>query len=62
MLIGGDEESRRYPYWRRNRWVFPFANLLCGFGFSLAWPFVPLMVRGLGVRRSEEHTSELQSH
>jgi MFS family permease len=54
MLIGGDEESRRYPYWRRNRWVFPFANLLCGFGFSLAWPFVPLMVRGLGVRENLE--------
>ena len=49
-----DEESRQYPYWRRNRWVFPFANVLCGFGFSLAWPFVPLMVRGLGVRENLE--------
>jgi MFS transporter, DHA1 family, multidrug resistance protein len=49
-----DEESRHYPYWRRNRWVFPFANVLCGFGFSLAWPFVPLMVRGLGVRENLE--------
>ena len=49
-----DEESRRYPHWRRNRWVFPFANVLCGFGFSLAWPFVPLMVRGLGVRENLE--------
>lgn len=49
-----DEESRQYPYWRRNRWVFPFANVLCGLGFSLAWPFVPLMVRGLGVRENLE--------
>jgi len=54
MVTGGEEESRQYPYWRRNRLVFPFANILCGFGFSLAWPFVPLMVRGLGVRENLE--------
>jgi len=51
MLTGGEE---KYPHWRRNRWVFPFANVLCGFGFSLAWPFLPLMVRGLGVRENLE--------
>jgi MFS family permease len=51
MVTGGEEE---YPHWRRNRWVFPFANILCGFGFSLAWPFLPLMVRGLGVRENLE--------
>jgi len=39
----------RYPYWRRNRYVMPLANLICGLGFNLVWPFVPLMVRGLGV-------------
>jgi MFS family permease len=49
-----DEESRRYPYWRRNLLVLPPANLLCGLGFSLSWPFVPLMVRGLGVRENLE--------
>ena len=49
-----DEESRRFPYWRRNRQVLPAANLLCGLGFSLSWPFVPLMVRGLGVREHLE--------
>ena len=54
MVTGGDEESRQYPFWRRNRLVFPFANTLCGFGFSLAWPFVPLMVRDLGVRENLE--------
>ena len=54
MTPAADEESRLYPHWRRNRWVFPFANVLCGFGFSLAWPFVPLMVRGLGVRENLE--------
>ena len=51
MVTGGEEG---YPHWRRNRWVFPFANVLCGFGFSLAWPFLPLMVRGLGVRENLE--------
>ena len=51
MVTSGEEG---YPHWRRNRWVFPFANVLCGFGFSLAWPFVPLMVRGLGVRENLE--------
>lgn len=49
-----DEESRRYPHWRRNLRVLPIANLLCGLGFNLSWPFVPLMVRGLGVRENLE--------
>lgn len=49
-----DDESTRYPYWRRNRRVFPLANLICGLGFNLGWPFVPLMVRGLGVRENLE--------
>ncbi len=51
MVTGGE---KGYPHWRRNRRVFPFANILCGFGFSLAWPFLPLMVRGLGVRENLE--------
>ena len=49
-----DDESQRYPYWRRNRYVMPLANLICGLGFNLVWPFVPLMVRGLGVRENLE--------
>lgn len=49
-----EDESRRYPYWRRNRIVMPLANLICGLGFNLVWPFVPLMVRGLGVREHLE--------
>jgi MFS family permease len=48
------EESRRFPYWRRNLLVLPPANLLCGLGFNLSWPFVPLMVRGLGVQENLE--------
>jgi MFS family permease len=49
-----DEDSQKYPYWRRNLRVLPAANVLCGLGFSLAWPFVPLMVRGLGVHENLE--------
>jgi MFS family permease len=48
------DDSRRYPYWRRNLLVLPPANLLCGLGFNLSWPFVPLMVRGLGVHENLE--------
>ena len=48
------EDDAQYPYWRRNLLVLPPANLLCGIGFSLSWPFVPLMVRGLGVRENLE--------
>ena len=48
------DESRQFPYWRRNRQVLPAANLICGLGWSLAWPFLPLMVRDLGVRENVE--------
>ena len=54
VTSAGDDESRRYPHWRRNLQVLPLANLLCGLGFNLSWPFVPLMVRGLGVRENLE--------
>ncbi len=47
-------ESKQYPYWRRNRQVLPAANLICGLGWSLAWPFLPLMVRDLGVKGNVE--------
>ncbi len=48
------QESRQFPYWRRNLRVLPAANLLCSLGFGLSWPFLPLMVRGLGVRENLE--------
>ena len=48
------QESRQYPYWRRNQRVLPVANLLCSLGFAMTWPFLPLMVRGLGVRENLE--------
>jgi len=43
------DEKRRYPYWRQNLRVIPVANLLCALGFAVSFPFLPLMVRGLGV-------------
>ncbi len=49
-----EDESRQYPHWRSNRRAIPLANLLCGLGFSLAWPFLPLMVRDLGIRENLE--------
>jgi MFS family permease len=49
-----EEESRQFPYWRHNLRTLPPANLLCGLGFSLAWPFLPLMVRDLGVQENLE--------
>src|SRR5688572_7557692 len=49
-----DDESRQYPYWRRNRLVIPIATLVCGLGFNVTWPFVPLMVRELGIRANLE--------
>ena len=49
-----NEELRRFPFWRRNQRVLPLANVLCGLGFNLSWPFVPLMVRGLGVHENLE--------
>jgi MFS family permease len=44
-----ESDDRRYPYWRRNLRVLPLSNLLSSLGFGLAWPFLPLVVRGLGV-------------
>ncbi len=49
-----DDESRQFPYWRANLRALPAANVLCGLGFFLSWPFVPLMVRGLGVHENLE--------
>jgi MFS family permease len=44
-----DSASREFPYWRRNLRVIPPASLLASLAFGLSWPFLPLMVRGLGV-------------
>ena len=49
-----DSEERQFPYWRLNRKVLPLSNLLASLGFGIAWPFLPLMVRGLGVEKNLE--------
>jgi MFS family permease len=48
------DETRRFPYWRRNLRVLSFNNLLCGIGFSISFPFLPLMVRNIGVHENLE--------
>lgn len=48
------EESAHYPYWRRNLQVLPAATLMTSMGFSIAFPFLPLMVRNLGVHDNLE--------
>ena len=47
-----DNEERRFPYWRRNLKVLPVSNLLASLGFGISWPFLPLMVRSLGVQEN----------
>src|SRR2546430_1073422 len=49
-----ESEESRFPYWRRNLRVMPFANVLSSMGFAIAWPFLPLMVRSLGVHEHLE--------
>jgi MFS family permease len=47
-------EPQQFPYWRHNLRVMPVANLLCSMGFALSWPFLPLMLRGLGAQGNLE--------
>ncbi len=46
------DDDRAFPYWRRNLLALPLANLLCGLGFAMSWPFLPLIVRELGVTQN----------
>ena len=45
-------EDRQFPFWRRNLKALPLSNLLASLGFGISWPFLPLMVRGLGVEEN----------
>ena len=44
------DESLEFPYWRRNLKVLPLANMLTSMGFAMSFPFLPVMVRSLGVQ------------
>jgi MFS family permease len=44
-----DGDDRRFPHWRVNVPLVSFSSLLSSAAFSLSWPFLPLMLRGLGV-------------
>lgn len=47
-----EHDDHKFPYWRRNLKVVPLSNLLASLGFGISWPFLPLMVRGLGVEEN----------
>ena len=49
MQANAESNDQRFPYWRRNQSVIPVSNLLSSLGFSISWPYLPLMLRGLGV-------------
>jgi MFS family permease len=49
-----EHDAREFPYWRRNLKVLPVSNFLVSLGFAISWPFLPLMVRDLGVREGLE--------
>ncbi len=48
------DEARDFPYWSRNLRVLPAATLLSALAFALSFPFLPLVVRGLGIREHLE--------
>lgn len=54
MAANPQNDERQFPYWRRNQAVISVSNLLASLSFGIAWPFLPLMVRGLGVERNLE--------
>jgi MFS transporter, DHA1 family, multidrug resistance protein len=54
VIVEPVSEERQYPYWRRNLRVLPLSNLMVTLGFGISWPFLPLMVRGLGVQERLE--------
>ena len=53
-MMASPHADPQYPYWRRNLQVLPVSNLLSSLGFGIAWPFLPLMVRSLGVEQNLE--------
>jgi MFS family permease len=42
-------EDAAYPFWRRNRLALPFATFSLTFGWAMANPFLPLILREEGV-------------
>ncbi len=48
------DEAANFPYWRRNLQTLPVATLMNSMGFAISFPFLPLMVRNLGVHDNLE--------
>jgi DHA1 family multidrug resistance protein-like MFS transporter len=51
-ITATNTEEQRFPYSHRNLKVIALSNLLASLGFGLAWPFLPLVVRGFGVQEN----------
>jgi MFS family permease len=44
----GGEERERFPFWRRNMHLLLVCNLVSNVGFTLYFPFIPLILQELG--------------
>ena len=44
-----EQDDRQFPFWRSNVQALSASTFLAGLGFTMAWPFLPLVLRGLGV-------------
>jgi MFS transporter, DHA1 family, multidrug resistance protein len=47
-------EDEAYPFWRRNRFALPFSTFSLTFGWAIANPFLPLILREEGVTQHLE--------
>ncbi len=48
------DDAAQFPFWRRNAALLAAGNGLQTLVFSTAYPFLPLVVQELGVRRNPE--------
>ncbi|MDH4249301.1 MAG: MFS transporter, partial [Deltaproteobacteria bacterium] len=47
-----EEEARQHPYWKSNSYALLVGNLSNTLGFSIFYPYFPLMVREMGVEQN----------
>ena len=47
-------EDSKFPYWRGNTIIVTLTSCLTAVCFAMAWPFLPLMVRDLGIHENLE--------
>ena len=56
LAISAEEagEDSKFPYWRGNTIIVTLTSCLTAVCFAMAWPFLPLMVRDLGIHENLE--------